>query len=688
MSFLSPMAALIAAALAVPALVALYFLKLRRRQVSVPSTLLWRKAIEDMQVNAPFQRLRRNLLLLLQLLLLAALLLAMARPTLWTTAAPGQRVVIVIDHSASMNARADGGQTRLQAAKDAAHRMIDNLSADDEAGGGAMIVSFADRPQVAANFTSDPAKLHNAIDRIAPTDQLSRLGPALRVVEPHAEEAAAQGGPKLRVQVLSDGRVHEPDEGLGSLDGAELNYLQVGAQRQNNLAVTAFSARRSFETPERVQVFARLANYTSDPIDTNLTLRVDGRTSEVQQITVPAGETTTGPAGPALPENDQSQDEGSAVPQASGQEEPVFQPGTQSVQFSFALPGTGMIWLNHDHDDALAADDRVQLALAPARRLRVLLVTEGNAFLRRVIESVGVRQVVRMSPAEYRNQDPQQLRRRNWDDSGAGGPGSGFDVIVFDQFSPDQLPPVSTLSFGATPPVENLARREPGEEAPGGQVILDWQRQHPMMRYVTLSEVVLSDAGWLAVPTDGTVLATGRRGPVMAQVSAGGRAHVVASFPVLQSNWPMQVSFPVFVANALQTLGLGGLLDEAGVSYRPGEVAAVPVAEAAEQISYSGPETLTAEVADGEAVLPAFKRVGIYETEAEVEPPHGRLAVNLLDAVESDLRPAEALEVAAESISSSGDAQSVQRPIWPWFVWAALGLLLLEWALYTWRMRV
>src|SRR5215510_13222346 len=104
MTFLTPLIAGIAAAIAIPSLIILYFLKLRRRDMEVSSTLLWKKAIQDLQANAPFQKLRNNILLILQLLALIAALFAIAQPELRHRGISNARQIIMIDRSASMNA--------------------------------------------------------------------------------------------------------------------------------------------------------------------------------------------------------------------------------------------------------------------------------------------------------------------------------------------------------------------------------------------------------------------------------------------------------------------------------------------------------------------------------------------------------------------------------------------------------
>src|SRR4051794_34626797 len=64
--------------LLVPLLILLlYFLKLKRKPLQVPSTFLWKKSIEDLHVNSLFQWLRENVLLLLQILTVLVLLYAL-----------------------------------------------------------------------------------------------------------------------------------------------------------------------------------------------------------------------------------------------------------------------------------------------------------------------------------------------------------------------------------------------------------------------------------------------------------------------------------------------------------------------------------------------------------------------------------------------------------------------------------
>src|SRR3954463_11408323 len=140
-------------------IIILYFLKLRRRPVQVPSTLLWRRSLEDLHVNSLFQRLRRNLLLFLQLLAVFVAMLALTGPRIQGTSGQGQRFVLAIDNSASMSAT-DVAPSRLSQAKEAAKRIVGSMDADDLA----MVIAFSDRAKVVSNYSGDKRLLLQRID--------------------------------------------------------------------------------------------------------------------------------------------------------------------------------------------------------------------------------------------------------------------------------------------------------------------------------------------------------------------------------------------------------------------------------------------------------------------------------------------------------------------------------------------
>ena len=162
--------------LAVPPIVfLLYFLKLRRVPLEVPSTFLWRRAIEDMHVNSLWQKLRRNLLLLLQLLFLAALIVACLRPSLYGDQETGRRWILMLDHSASMQAT-DVAPNRLEVAKTKAKEQLSKMNRGDVA----MIMAFSDRADVRQGFTADRNRLLAAIDSIQPTQRTTDIREAMR----------------------------------------------------------------------------------------------------------------------------------------------------------------------------------------------------------------------------------------------------------------------------------------------------------------------------------------------------------------------------------------------------------------------------------------------------------------------------------------------------------------------------
>src|SRR5258706_11518542 len=129
MSFFDPRSLLWAIPLA-GLIVLMYILKLRRKDVVVSSTFLWRQVIRDVQANAPFQKLRKNLLLFLQLLAALLLVLAVTRPFWRGKGVGGRSVVIVVDTSASMGAT-DVKPSRLEAAKREALEIANGMRAED-----------------------------------------------------------------------------------------------------------------------------------------------------------------------------------------------------------------------------------------------------------------------------------------------------------------------------------------------------------------------------------------------------------------------------------------------------------------------------------------------------------------------------------------------------------------------------
>ena len=186
-----------------------------------PSTLLWRRSLEDLHVNSLFQRLRRNLLLFLQLLAVALAMLALAGPHMKGTGGQGQRFVLMIDNSASM-AATDVPPSRLDKAKEAAKKVVSDMDADDLA----MVISFSDSARVESNYTGDRRMLARRIDAIKPTQARTSLREGLQVAAGLANPSKQIGEGVVASSVVTPKLFIYTDGGFADVEGFSLGNLE------------------------------------------------------------------------------------------------------------------------------------------------------------------------------------------------------------------------------------------------------------------------------------------------------------------------------------------------------------------------------------------------------------------------------------------------------------------------------
>ena len=265
---LAPLALLLSV-LAVP-IVLMYVLKLRRQEYRVPSTFLWRQAMQDVQANAPWQRLRFNVLLLLQLLALAALILSLAQPAYSRSHVIAGDLVVIVDESYGMQAQ-DVSPSRFAAALVHARNLATQL-----AGGNVMsVIGMGAQPHLAIAESGDQGAIGGAIDQL-------RVG----VDQPNFLEALslaaslARAGQNTHVVVLTS-----RDSGISGLPlrvAFPIDIVRIGGNLQD-LGITSFSASQHSSVTEAV---ARVSNFGSQTATSDLELFADGRLADVRPLTI------------------------------------------------------------------------------------------------------------------------------------------------------------------------------------------------------------------------------------------------------------------------------------------------------------------------------------------------------------------------------------------------------------------
>jgi Ca-activated chloride channel family protein len=352
-SFLAPLLAVFG--VSVPAIIVLYILKVRRRDVVVPSTLLWRGDAVDRQASVPWQRIRPSWLLLLQLLAAIALVLALTRPALAHPAELGPDTVVIVDSSGPMQAT-DVSPSRFAVAVVQARALVDQLGA----GQRMTLIAMDANPRVIAASGGDHGVLDAALSALRPEAGLADLRTALALAT-----AAPGGSGDRRVIVISDGVVDI--SGPTVTLPYPVEYRRVGVSGEN-LGVSGITV--SGVDGARV-VAINVTNYGTARHATTVETRADGHLVDARAIDVEPG---------------------------------------GSVEVDVALSGSPhTVTANLTPHDAFSLDDTASAVVQPPRVIQAVLVTQRNIFLQEALQLRGDIHLVVETPASYRPRNDVDL---------------------------------------------------------------------------------------------------------------------------------------------------------------------------------------------------------------------------------------------------------------------------------------
>jgi hypothetical protein len=450
----------------------LYLIAPRRRQVQVPFSGLWQKVLAQQEARVLGRKWQRLLSLLLMLGLAALLLAALAEPLLRPelyNAAPQQfsrHTAVVVDLSASMASRdGPGGQSRLEAAIAATQTWLQGLPPEDNVA----VLTASGTAQVRRGFGTERAQLRSALQVLQPTESGLDLAAAMGTAG-----QMLRGRPGARVLWVSDGGPSTtalPAELTATL---QVEHLLVGPAALSTAAeaVEAPAGPTSTTSPTMADLSVEQVRIRPQPGDPDrgtllIRLRNSSGAPVPARLLVAASAVAQTPAEFAAEANLRRVLTVTAAPGVSLHEiadldvgDPRFAVTVQAADKAFA--------------DAAPWNDVGYAVVAEQKRLRVLLVSAGNAYLKMALEAQLRVDLTEVSPQAYNPADYEadQYARHQ------------MDMVVLEQAGkplPEGTPGLEIaigLPAGST---EVLRRAE-------GPSVVPKAAEHPLLRGVSFTD--------------------------------------------------------------------------------------------------------------------------------------------------------------------------------------------------------
>lgn len=599
--------------------IALYVLKVKRRPVTVPYLRLWESLIAETRTRSLFKRLQRLFSLLIQLLILSAIVLALSDPSLDLRSSERESLIIVIDASASMQARVDGdGATRFERALEEAGRFIEDRSFEDEM----MLIAAADEMTILSPFTRSTVRLREALTKAKVSsgsldpDQLTSF---VRDLTRDRERPV--------LWIVSDGAAGAIPTALDAFESSR--WVRVGEDR-DNVGIIRFSARKS-DALSTDFVIARYKNYGETPQTFPVELHLNGKRQRVFERTLAPGE-------------------------------------ERLDRFSLSLDEGGTLELRLGLEDGLAADNAAFAIIPPNRPRRVVIVTpqadDAGPFAL-ALESMA--EIIAEQSGSFTFEEYARLRPID----------RMADLTICLGQVPETLDGSTHLILIDTPVPSFLPADQIGEiERPE---VWDWDRDHPLNRYLEYRDLPIPKARKLSL-RGGTSVVSGFDGPLVSAFTLEDRRVVYLAFDVTEDLFPFRLAFPLLLRNAVAWFAAEDevLLEP---SYEVGEVISplrrIDGPVVATYFESEERQSATIPVTDGRFYFAATASPG--PVAFDIGERQFATAVNLLDGSESDL---SVPDVESDTNATTDSGHFLDRELWSLLVAIALVLWAAEWGLY------
>lgn len=409
---------------------------------------------------------------------------------------------------------------------------------------------------------------------------------------------------------------------LGSFAGAgvAINYHRVGS-RGSNVGVTGIDVRGHPEDPRQRMVLATVFNSSSNLVQTSAEFSFEGRLLEAKPVSI--------------------------EPRA-----------TASLVFTAAQAKDGVFTVRLPHADDLKADNEASVVSLLPKPVKVVLVTAGNAFLERALRSTpGVELAV--VPV-------------------LGEGGASADVVVLDRITPTPWPETRVLAIRASAPGWFTNAVETDAAA-----VVDWRASHPLLRSVAVETLQVAKALEVQAPSWASSLIDAARTPLVFSGEFEKRRVIWVGFDLYQSTWPLRVSFPIFISNAIEWLGASER-EEFALTAHTGDTMRLQAPPGVSEFEIVNPDGVKRvwklETGRRELLFGDTGRAGVYRCRAGTND--WVFSVNLASSEESDLWPREALSLGKHAATPQTAVRRADLEGWRFLAATGLVVLLWEWWYY------